>query len=524
MILSRKKLFIFAGIFFAVLILPPILYAILLSQFAVRNLWFPVLHEKTGYKIDAAECRVSLFGTQTCLFRKIKGSGNHIDFTADMVAIEMDPFALIFDRNLKIDKAEIDGLNLKTEIKQKKTQEYQEIPSAKTTATLPEQKKNVDEPFRWSLKQLQLSNSSMEIKNSEEIIHIENLGIQIRNLLPGERGEICMEGFSGISGKNEILRFPFKSNIALKIPDDGSFPETLLAVCNTEKFRISRSSKDEFTAKFLLNIQKKTSTILIQEISFALEAKDAKFTAFAKGELPSSFDWNQMIYSGNMKMNKFQLAPIGDALNGGKESGVSGEISSADLKFSGKGVTSPVWQKNLKAEFSAKTRGISFPASLEKASPSARMVLTPLHSLQSLLKILDAQKKLPAVYELSGRISRVLSGRENMKLNKGTVLLSASNGILSIRKCRFEGGTCKRESVEGTINLVDEKLKLYAEIDAEDLVIPAMIRGTISRPKLDYKRTYKKLRKEHLKDLLKSENAKETVKKANQLINIFLEQ
>ena len=152
------------------------------------------------------------------------------------------------------------------------------------------------------------------------------------------------------------------------------------------------------------------------------------------------------------------------------------------------------------------------------------MVLAPLHSLQSLLKILDAQQKLPAVYELSGRVSRVLSGRENMKLNKGTIALSVSKGILTIHKCRFEGGTCKRESVAGTINLVDEKLKLYAEIDAEDLVIPAMIRGTISRPKLDYKRTYKKLRKEHLQDLLKSENAKETVKKANQLINIFLEQ
>ena len=89
MILSQKKLFIFAGIFFVILIVPLILYAILLSQFAVRNLWFPVLYEKTGYKIDAAECSVSLFGTQTCLFRKIKGSGNDIDFTADRVAVEM---------------------------------------------------------------------------------------------------------------------------------------------------------------------------------------------------------------------------------------------------------------------------------------------------------------------------------------------------------------------------------------------------------------------------------------------------
>ena len=523
MILSRKKLFIFAGIFFAVLILPPILYAVLISQFAVRNLWFPVLHGKTGYKIDAAECRVSLFGTQTCLFRKIKATGNDIDFSADMVSVEMDPFALIFDRELKIDKAEIDGLNLKAEIRQKSTQEYQEISSAKTSAPVHEQKKAAGEPFRWSVRQLQLSNSSAEIRNAEESIRIENLGIRIRNLLPGERGEISMEGIAGTTGKNEILRVPFKSNAALKIPEDGSFPETLLAVGSTEKFRIARSSEDEFAAKFLLNIRKKASTVLIQEISFALEGKDAKFTAFAKGELPSSFDWNEMVYSGNMKMNKFPLAPAADALNGGKGSGVSGEISSADLKFSGKSMTSPVWKKNLKAEFSAKTRDLSFPASLENASPSVRMIIAPIHSLQPILDMLGARKKLPGVYELSGRISRVLSGRENMELKKGTVVLSASDGTLVVRKCIFEGGTCKRESVEGTIDLLEEKVRLYAEIDTEDLVVPAVIRGTVTKPKLDYKRTCKKLSKENLKDILNSENAKETVKKANQLINIFLE-
>ena len=175
----------------------------------------------------------------------------------------------------------------------------------------------------------------MEIKDAEEIIRIENLGIQIKNLLPGERGEISMEGVSGITGKNEILRFPFKSNVALKISDDGSFPETLLAVCSTEKFRIARSSEDELTAKFLLNIQKNASTILIHEISFDLEGKNTKFTAFAKGELPSSFDLDQIVYSGNMKMNKLQLVPVADALNGGKKSSVSGEICTAALKFSG---------------------------------------------------------------------------------------------------------------------------------------------------------------------------------------------
>lgn len=519
---TRKKVFVVSGIALAVLILPIVLYAFLLSQFAVRHIWFPVVRAKTGYKIHAAECSVSLFGSQTCLFRNMKCTGNGLELAADKFSLEMDPF-LLLDREARIEKLEIDGLTFKYE---KKKQTSKKKSSRKKKSGSSAKKTAPGEPFRWSIRNFHLANSSFIYKDPSQFVRIGNLGIQAKNLLPGEHAEISMEGLLEISGKNRILQCPLKSSTDLKMPNEGSFPETLLFVCTSDKVLAAQLPGEQFSAKFLFHAQKKNSAIVIQEASFSLEKQNMLAAASAKGEIPhgnpsASPQWDKMSYSGNVKMRNFQIAPFADVFNG-KKSGFSGEIRSADLDFSGIGVTPPVWKKNLKADLNAKTYDLSFPASLEKASPTVRMIVAPIHALVPVLELLNAGKKFPQLYELNVRISRVLSGRENMEMNKGSVRASVSNGILNVRKCLFEGGTLKKESVTGTVNLLNEKVKLEAEIDAEAFAAPAVIRGTLSNPKIDYKNTYRKLRKQQLEEILNSEKTDETIKKAGKLIDMFL--
>lgn len=521
-------MFILSGIAAAVLILPPLLYLFLLSQFAVRNLWLPVVREKTGYSIDAAECGISLFGSQTCLFRKVKCSGKGLDLSADKFSLEMDPFLLIFQQEAKIEKIEIDGLNVKYAVKEKVKKTPAGKPSSGKSA--PSGKNAARKPFRWSVREFQLSNSSFEIAAPGESLRIGSFGIKAKNLVPGDRAEISMEGTMEVSGKNEVPLVPFKTSVNMKMPEEGSsLPESVLAVCSAEKFRIASGNKDDFSARIVFNMQKRNSVISIQEASVSVTGKQKMSFAFsAKGELPqnkadeSQFKTDEMTYSGTMKMNKVRIAPFADAVNKGKPSGASGEITSADLKFSGKGVTSRVWKKNLKAEFSAKTSNLSFPVSLEKASPSVRVIVAPLHYLPAALELMSINRKSPEIYELANRIKRVLSGRENLKLNRGTVRISASNGILNVRKCLFEGGTLKKESVEGTVNLLTEKLRLNAEIDTGPFGFPMAIGGTVSKPRPDLKKSLKKIRVKHVQDILESEQTGEAVQEANKLINRFL--
>jgi len=96
-----------------------------------------------------------------------------------------------------------------------------------------------------------------------------------------------------------------------------------------------------------------------------------------------------------------------------------------------------------------------------------------------------------------------------------------ADGTVNLKKVLFEGGTLKSESIKGTFNLLDEGLKLNAEVDTGVFVVPMSIDGTLSRPQPDYRKFLKSFAKDNLKSLLKPENLDKTIKNADRIIDLF---
>ena len=228
-------------------------------------------------------------------------------------------------------------------------------------------------------------------------------------------------------------------------------------------------------------------------------------------------DW---YYEGFLRGEKLALAPL-YRLFDGNAAGVSGTLESLNLAFSGKGLTETELKQNLNGTLKASVRNLSFPARNERTESFLNLLTIPLKSVPQVEERISPET-LPADFQaLRSELLAVAEGKKNLRFDSGKLDASVSNGVLTLNKFEFEGGTLKRESVTGTVELLSGKLNLDAMLELAHTTIPLSVRGKLRKPQLDITKSLVKFATSKLNLPVEADEVEKTVEEVKDLFRQF---
>lgn len=228
-------------------------------------------------------------------------------------------------------------------------------------------------------------------------------------------------------------------------------------------------------------------------------------------------DW---YYEGFLRGEKLALAPL-YRLFDGNAAGVSGTLESLNLAFSGKGLTETELKQNLNGTLKASVRNLSFPARNERTESFLNLLTIPLKSVPQVEERISPET-LPADFQaLRSELLAVAEGKKNLRFDSGKLDASVSNGVLTLNKFEFEGGTLKRESVTGSVELLSGKLNLDAMLELAQTTIPLSVRGKLRKPQLDITKSLVKFATSRLNLPVEADEVEKTVEEVKDLFRQF---
>ena len=228
-------------------------------------------------------------------------------------------------------------------------------------------------------------------------------------------------------------------------------------------------------------------------------------------------DW---YYEGFLRGEKLALAPL-YRLFDGNAAGVSGTLESLNLAFSGKGLTETELKQNLNGTLKASVRNLSFPARNERTESFLNLLTIPLKAVPQVEERISPET-LPADFQaLRSELLAVAEGKKNLRFDSGVLDAAVSNGVLTLNKFEFEGGTLKRESVTGTVELLSGKLNLDAMLELAQTTIPLSVRGKLRKPQLDITKSLVKFATSKLNLPVEADEVEKTVEEVKDLFRQF---
>lgn len=228
-------------------------------------------------------------------------------------------------------------------------------------------------------------------------------------------------------------------------------------------------------------------------------------------------DW---YYEGFLRGEKLALAPL-YRLFDGNAAGVSGTLESLNLAFSGKGLTETELKQNLNGTLKASVRNLSFPARNERTESFLNLLTIPLKAVPQVEERISPET-LPADFQaLRSELLAVAEGKKNLRFDSGKLDASVSNGVLTLNKFEFEGGTLKRESVTGSVELLSGRLNLDAMLELAQTTIPLSVRGKLGKPQLDITKSLVKFATSKLNLPVEADEVEKTVEEVKDLFRQF---
>ncbi len=228
-------------------------------------------------------------------------------------------------------------------------------------------------------------------------------------------------------------------------------------------------------------------------------------------------DW---YYEGFLRGEKLALAPL-YRLFDGNAAGVSGTLESLNLAFSGKGLTETELKQNLNGTLKASVRNLSFPARNERTESFLNLLTIPLKAVPQVEERISPET-LPADFQaLRSELLAVAEGKKNLRFDSGVLDAAVSNGVLTLNKFEFEGGTLKRESVTGSVELLSGRLNLDAMLELAQTTIPLSVRGKLRKPQLDITKSLVKFATSKLNLPVEADEVEKTVEEVKDLFRQF---
>lgn len=228
-------------------------------------------------------------------------------------------------------------------------------------------------------------------------------------------------------------------------------------------------------------------------------------------------DW---YYEGSLLGERLALAPL-FRLFDGNTAGVSGTLESLNLAFSGKGLTETELKRNLNGTLRTSVRNLSFPVRNERTESFLNLLTIPLKAVPQVEERISPET-LPADFQaLRSELLAVAEGKKNLRFDSGVLDASVSNGVLTLNKFEFEGGTLKRESVTGSVELLSGRLNLDAMLELAHTTIPLSVRGKLGKPQLDITKSLVKFATSKLNLPVEADEVEKTVEEVKDLFRQF---
>lgn len=228
-------------------------------------------------------------------------------------------------------------------------------------------------------------------------------------------------------------------------------------------------------------------------------------------------DW---YYEGSLLGERLALAPLFRLLDG-NTAGVSGTLESLNLAFSGKGLTETELKRNLNGTLRTSVRNLSFPARNERTESFLNLLTIPLKAVPQVEERISPET-LPADFQaLRSELLAVAEGKKNLRFDSGVLDAAVSNGVLTLNKFEFEGGTLKRESVTGSVELLSGRLNLDAMLELAHTTIPLSVRGKLGKPQLDITKSLVKFATSKLNLPVEADEVEKTVEEVKDLFRQF---
>lgn len=228
-------------------------------------------------------------------------------------------------------------------------------------------------------------------------------------------------------------------------------------------------------------------------------------------------DW---YYEGSLLGERLALAPL-FRLFDGNTAGVSGTLEALNLAFSGKGLTETELKRNLNGTLRTSVRNLSFPARNERTESFLNLLTIPLKAVPQVEERISPET-LPADFQaLRSELLAVAEGKKNLRFDSGVLDAAVSNGVLTLNKFEFEGGTLKRESVTGSVELLSGRLNLDAMLELAHTTIPLSVRGKLGKPQLDITKSLVKFATSKLNLPVEADEVEKTVEEVKDLFRQF---
>lgn len=228
-------------------------------------------------------------------------------------------------------------------------------------------------------------------------------------------------------------------------------------------------------------------------------------------------DW---YYEGSLLGERLALAPLFRFFDE-NTAGVSGTLESLNLAFSGKGLTETELKRNLNGTLRTSVRNLSFPARNERTESFLNLLTIPLKAVPQVEERISPET-LPADFQaLRSELLAVAEGKKNLRFDSGVLDASVSNGVLTLNKFEFEGGTLKRESVTGSVELLSGRLNLDAMLELAHTTIPLSVRGKLGKPQLDITKSLVKFATSKLNLPVEADEVEKTVEEVKDLFRQF---
>ncbi len=228
-------------------------------------------------------------------------------------------------------------------------------------------------------------------------------------------------------------------------------------------------------------------------------------------------DW---YYEGFLLGERLALAPLFRFFDG-NTAGVSGTLESLNLAFSGKGLTETELKRNLNGTLRTSVRNLSFPARNERTESFLNLLTIPLKAVPQVEERISPET-LPADFQaLRSELLAVAEGKKNLRFDSGVLDAAVSNGVLTLNKFEFEGGTLKRESVTGSVELLSGRLNLDAMLELAHTTIPLSVRGKLGKPQLDITKSLVKFATSKLNLPVEADEVEKTVEEVKDLFRQF---
>lgn len=228
-------------------------------------------------------------------------------------------------------------------------------------------------------------------------------------------------------------------------------------------------------------------------------------------------DW---YYEGSLLGERLALAPLFRFFDG-NTAGVSGTLESLNLAFSGKGLTETELKRNLNGTLRTSVRNLSFPARNERTESFLNLLTIPLKAVPQVEERISPET-LPADFQaLRSELLAVAEGKKNLRFDSGKLDAAVSKGVLTLNKFEFEGGTLKRESVTGSVELLSGRLNLDAMLELAHTTIPLSVRGKLGKPQLDITKSLVKFATSKLNLPVEADEVEKTVEEVKDLFRQF---